>query len=138
MLFPFLQRAQPAFHFALQQAASFSRYISKSRQKRLPMTTKRAGKGYYKGKGGRKEGRLTSKGIDQLWRYISFSICLIQFIFCIFLPFLARFIVDVEKRTELMVPDLTDFKVCLLIHESAYLHLLAIAHIFLSLHEPCS
>lgn len=45
------------------QTAEFSKYISKSRAKRLPLTTKRAGKGYYKGNGARKEGRLTSKGM---------------------------------------------------------------------------
>jgi hypothetical protein len=45
------------------QVAFFSKYISKSRAKRLPLTTKRAGKGYYKGNGARKEGMVTSKGI---------------------------------------------------------------------------
>lgn len=44
------------------QVAFFSKYISKSRAKRLPLTTKRAGKGYYKGNGARKEGMVTSKG----------------------------------------------------------------------------
>ena len=62
-----------------------SKYLSKAATKRLPLTTKRAGKGYYKGKGGTKEGRLTSKG---------------------------KFIVDPKKRLELVVPDLTGFKVC--------------------------
>jgi large subunit ribosomal protein L41 len=61
-----------------------SKYLSKSAAKRLPLSTKRAGKGYYKGKGGTKEGRLTSKG---------------------------KFIVDPLKRLELIVPDLTGFKV---------------------------
>jgi len=46
-----------------QQIAHFSKYISKSRTKRLPLTTKRAGKGYYKGNGSRKEGVISSKGI---------------------------------------------------------------------------
>ena len=62
-----------------------SKYLSKSAAKRLPLTTKRAGKGYYKGKGGTKEGRLTSK---------------------------ARFIVDPMRRLQLVVPDLEGFKVC--------------------------
>ncbi len=44
------------------QVSYFSRYISKSRAKRLPLNTKRAGKGYYKGKGARKEGHNTSTG----------------------------------------------------------------------------
>ena len=61
-----------------------SKYLSKAAAKRLPMTTKRAGKGYYKGKGGTKEGRLTSKG---------------------------RFIADSKKRLELIVPDLEGFQV---------------------------
>lgn len=61
-----------------------SKYLSKAAAKRLPLNTKRAGKGYYKGKGGTKEGRLTSK---------------------------AKFIVDPSKRLELMVPDLEGFKV---------------------------
>ena len=46
----------------LNMTADFSKYISKSRKKRLPLTTKRAGKGFYKGNGGRKEGHITSKG----------------------------------------------------------------------------
>jgi hypothetical protein len=61
-----------------------SKYLSKSATKRLPLTTKRARKGYYKGKGGTKEGRLTSKG---------------------------KFIVDPSKRLQLIVPDLEGFKV---------------------------
>ena len=39
-----------------------SKYISKARTKRLPLTAKRVGKGFYKGNGARKEGRITSKG----------------------------------------------------------------------------
>ncbi len=69
----------------LGQIMNFSKYISKSRTKHLPLTTKRAGKGYKKGYGARNEGRTTSLG---------------------------RFIADPEKRTQLVVPDLTDFKVC--------------------------
>jgi hypothetical protein len=61
-----------------------SKYLSKSAAKRLPLNTKRAGKGYYKGKGSTKEGRLTSK---------------------------AKFIVDPKKRVELVVPELEGFKV---------------------------
>ena len=68
----------------LIQQRFMSKYLSKSAAKRLPLSTKRAGKGYYKGKGGTKEGRLTSKG---------------------------KFIVDPLKRLELIVPDLTGFKV---------------------------
>lgn len=68
----------------LIQQRFMSKYLSKSAAKRLPLSTKRAGKGYYKGKGGTKEGRLTSKG---------------------------KFIVNPLKRLELIVPDLTGFKV---------------------------
>ncbi len=45
-------------------ASYFSKYISKSRTKRLPLTAKRAGKGYTKGYGARKGGYVNSKGID--------------------------------------------------------------------------
>ena len=68
--------------FQLQQTANFSKYISKARTKRLPLTTKRVGKGFYKGKGARTEGRLTSK---------------------------AKFIPIAEMRTELVMPDLKGF-----------------------------
>jgi large subunit ribosomal protein L41 len=44
------------------QTRDMSKYISKSRTKRLPITTKRAGKGFYKGKGSTKEGLVNSKG----------------------------------------------------------------------------
>lgn len=59
-----------------------SKYLSKSAAKRLPLTTKRAKKGYYKGKGGTSEGRLTSKG---------------------------KFIADPLKKLNLIVPDMTGF-----------------------------
>jgi hypothetical protein len=61
-----------------------SKYLSKAGTKRLPLTSKRARKGYYKGNGATKEGHITSKG---------------------------RFIVDRSKQLELIVPDLTNFKV---------------------------
>jgi hypothetical protein len=56
--------------------------ISKARAKRQPMTTKRANKNFYKGNGCRKEGFISSKG---------------------------RFIPEVWRRTELVVPDLANF-----------------------------
>jgi hypothetical protein len=83
-------RATAATQFLLgcchhqQQQRNMSKYLSKAATKRKPLTTKQAGKGYYKGKGGTKEGRLNSKG---------------------------KFIVDPKKRLELVVPDLTGFKV---------------------------
>jgi hypothetical protein len=66
-----------------QQTRFMSKYISKSAKKRLPLTTKRAGKGFYKGKGGTKEGRLAG----------------------------ANFIVDPLKRVELIMPEMEGFKV---------------------------
>jgi len=71
-------------HHMQAQTRHMSKYLSKAGKKRIPLTTKRAGKGFYKGKGGTKEGRLTSKG---------------------------KFVVDPLKRLELVVPDLTGFKV---------------------------
>lgn len=55
-------RFSPNNLFAIQKL-NFSKFISKSRAKRLPLSPKRVGKGYYKGNGCRKEGRLTSKGM---------------------------------------------------------------------------
>ena len=49
----------------------------------MPLNTKRVGKGYYKGNGCRKEGHINSKG---------------------------KFIINHEMLTELIVPDLTNFK----------------------------
>ena len=59
-----------------------SKYLSRSAAKRLPLNPKRVGKGYYKGKGGTSEGRLTSKG---------------------------KFIANPLKKLQLVVPDLTGF-----------------------------
>ncbi len=53
-----------------QQVMNFSKFISKSRAARLPMNTKRAGKGYYKGNGARKEGTISSTGnylVSAIW-----------------------------------------------------------------------
>jgi large subunit ribosomal protein L41 len=60
-----------------------SKYVSKSMKKNLPLTTKRAGKGFYKGKGCTSEGHINSK---------------------------ARFITNPLKRLELVVPDLSGFR----------------------------
>jgi hypothetical protein len=59
--------------------------MSKSAKKRMPLTTKRARKGYYKGKGGTTEGKHTSKG---------------------------KYMINKLKRLELVIPDLTGFTVC--------------------------
>jgi hypothetical protein len=74
----------PSMLSNFQQQRFMSKYLSKSAKKRLPLTTKRVAKGFYKGNGSTKEGRLSNKG---------------------------RFIVDPLKRLELIVPDLTGFKV---------------------------
>lgn len=63
---------------------AMSKYLSKAGKTRLVLTTKRARKGFYKGKGSTKEGHLTSKG---------------------------RFIVNHRRRLQLILPDLTGFKV---------------------------
>mmetsp|Transcript_21333 Transcript_21333/g.24339 ORF Transcript_21333/g.24339 Transcript_21333/m.24339 type:complete len:108 (-) Transcript_21333:99-422(-) len=66
------------------QVRYFSKRLSKQARKRIPLSPKRAGKGYYKGNRCTKEGYITSK---------------------------ARFIVDWSKRLELIVPkDLDTFK----------------------------
>lgn len=72
------------FSVLAHQQRCMSKYLSKAAKKRLPLTTKRARKGFYKGNRSTKEGRLTSKG---------------------------KFIVDPMKRLRLVVPDLTGFKV---------------------------
>lgn len=48
------------YQYSLQHC--FSKYIPRSRAKRQPLNTKRAGKGYKKGYGARKEGVVNSKG----------------------------------------------------------------------------
>lgn len=78
-----LQLRSSSLHH-LQQERNMSK-MSHAARKRMPLTTKRAHKGFYKGKGGTKEGRLTSKG---------------------------KFMVDPFKKLELIIPDLTGFKVC--------------------------
>lgn len=60
-----------------------SKFLSKAATKRVPLTSKRARKGFYKGNRATKEGHVNSKG---------------------------RFIVDKSKRLELIVPDLEGFK----------------------------
>ena len=61
--------------------ANYTKVVSKARRKRLPLTTKHAGKGYYKGNRARKEGHITSKG---------------------------NFILDPRRCTEIVVPDFTN------------------------------
>jgi hypothetical protein len=54
--------SRPVATHLFTAVADFSKYISKARAKRQPLTTKRAGKGYYKGNRCRKEGTINSKG----------------------------------------------------------------------------
>lgn len=92
---PFVQLWQP-----YQQIIRFkSKYISKSARKRQPLSTKRAGKGYYKGNGSTKEGKVNSKG---------------------------RFISDPKLKLQLVVPDLGNFKVSLFIWRQIYDYVLFI------------
>ena len=82
----FFNRGVQSFTASLNlgQVRFMSKYMSKSARKRMPLTTKRASRGgFYKGKGGTKEGRLTSKG---------------------------KFVVNPLKRLELIVPDLAGFR----------------------------
>mmetsp|Transcript_49055 Transcript_49055/g.118837 ORF Transcript_49055/g.118837 Transcript_49055/m.118837 type:complete len:166 (-) Transcript_49055:527-1024(-) len=65
-----------------EQRRFISKYISKSAKKRMPMTTKRAGKGFYKGNRSTKEGIINSKG---------------------------RFITNPLRQLELVAPDLEGF-----------------------------
>jgi hypothetical protein len=51
------------------------KYISNARAKRQPLTTKRAGKGFYKGNGARKEGHLNSKGF---YTYLYMYVCIFR------------------------------------------------------------
>ena len=58
---------KPVAAHLLSLVSNFSKYISKARAKRLPLNTKRAGKGYYKGNRCRKEGTINSKGSQKSW-----------------------------------------------------------------------
>jgi hypothetical protein len=53
-----------SYRVLCNQTRNFSKYVSKSRAKRLPLTTKRAGKGYSKGNGARRGGVMNSKGME--------------------------------------------------------------------------
>ena len=72
-----------AFHSKKRGVKPDPPIYNKSRVKRMPMTTKRANKNFYKGNGCRTEGHRTHKG---------------------------GFILNPEMVTELVVPDLTHFK----------------------------
>lgn len=88
------------------QTASFSKYISKARTKRLPLTTKRVGKGYNKGLGARKEGVLNSKGtLAALFVFISLIVIIFNPNNCTS----GKFRKIPEMCTNLIVPDLRDF-----------------------------
>ena len=76
--FPFFNNTLPS-----ESRRFMSKYLTKSATKRLPLTNKKAKKGYYKGNGATKEGRITSKG---------------------------KFIADPMKKLQLVVPDLEGFK----------------------------
>mmetsp|Transcript_27083 Transcript_27083/g.31993 ORF Transcript_27083/g.31993 Transcript_27083/m.31993 type:complete len:127 (+) Transcript_27083:82-462(+) len=67
-----------------QQTRQMSKFLPKSATKRLPLTTKRARKGYYKGKGGTRQGSHTGKA--------------------------GAYVMNKDLMLELMVPDLEGFK----------------------------
>jgi hypothetical protein len=83
---PFWQNQSLQLQQQQKQVRFMSKYLSRSAKKRLPLTTKRAGKGFYKGKGSITVGHITSKG---------------------------KFIVDPSKLPELVIPriDLDSFPV---------------------------
>jgi hypothetical protein len=62
-----------------------SKYLSKSAAKRLPLSTKHARKGYYKGKGATTQGTFRGRA--------------------------GRFAIDKNRLLELVVPNLEGFKV---------------------------
>jgi large subunit ribosomal protein L41 len=68
----------------LNQTRLMSKYLPKSAAKRLPLSTKHARKGFYKGKGATKQGTFRGKA--------------------------GRFVVEKERLLELIVPDLTGFQ----------------------------
>ncbi len=61
-----------------------SKYLSKAAAKRLPLSTKHVRKGFYKGKGATKQGTFRGKA--------------------------GRFVLDQERMLEIVVPDMTGFK----------------------------
>ena len=73
----------PATGSTVGAVRCMSKFLSKSARKRLPLTTKRAKKGFYKGNGATKEGYFGKGG---------------------------KFVVDKSLRLELVAPDLAGFK----------------------------
>ena len=65
-----------------------SKYMSKSAAKRMPLSTKHARKGFYKGKGGTKQGSFSGRA--------------------------GRYVLKEDKMIELIVPNLEGFKVCVM------------------------
>lgn len=72
-----------------------SKYFSKSQTKRQPLNAKWAKKGYVKGKGCRATGRHTRKG---------------------------KYIIEKSRLFEIVVPDLTDFKLKPYVAKTVYKH----------------
>jgi len=69
------------------QVREMSKYLSRAAKKRIPLNAKFAGKGFYKGKGATKQGTFSGRA--------------------------GRFVLDRDLLLDLVVPDLTNFKVCL-------------------------
>jgi len=66
------------------QVRDMSKFLSRAAKKRIPLHAKMAGKGFYKGKGGTKEGTFSGRA--------------------------GRFVLDRDRMLELIVPDLSNFK----------------------------
>lgn len=79
-----LSQASRTTQNQLNQTRHMSKFLPKSAGKRLPLSTKHARKGFYKGKGATKEGTFRGKA--------------------------GRFVIDEERQVELIIPDLTGFK----------------------------
>ena len=109
--------SRPLASHLLTMTANFSKYISKSRAKRQPLNTKRAGKGYYKGNGCRKEGSINSKGVINFFYWMVYRRCSGSSLYCfrdqgsdmrtLILWSSGRFIRDKSLCTELIMPDFT-------------------------------
>lgn len=102
-----------------------SKYISKAARKRLPLSPKRAGKGFYKGNKCASTGRVDSTGTSSVYERRKMHTCTSthahgEYIYShshtrSSIPrshkHTGRFRLDEKKRIEINVPDLTGFKV---------------------------
>jgi len=96
-------------------ALRMSKYISKAARKRLPLTTKHARKGFYKGNKCASTGTINSKGEYLMMWYQMIARKYYVYYATNYCPFhvccKGKFVVDEDKQIVLNVPDLKDFKV---------------------------